>query len=383
MRQVPWTPRDFLIEDLVHITPTLYYHYPGAVALMTVGMEIEQKPEEVETCLDVGTLRRYKWDYDASGPLETALPPKITYVFELKKFFEEIEKCNERSGEWFEWKNEWRAGYDRTACGSHLHFRPREDIEPIRRNWVDAWRVAYDTIFTVSLIILPVLCFGAICRKDLWGWAEFTPNEFPPINPEVVTYYLRDDYEGHPYAWLAWNRHYSTKPLTLELRVFEGYPGQALLAISILQKAVKVAIHNNFTPVLFERDVYEYIWKSLNYFEEQEMNIDVFELLEKVARVTFREGHWLPYIPRRDYENMLELFREVLFNYTTRTLPYMRVASLLAVGGNIKYNYPVYWQVFTEDRFCWQEPEICDEEIKEMFSSSDRYWATIRKYGVV
>jgi len=374
-----WTPRDFLIEDLVHITPTLYYHYPGSVALMTVGMEVEQEPGEVEGCLNVGALKRYKWDYDASGPLETALPPKITYVFELRKFVEEIEKCHEESGRWFHWTNE----YEGIGCGSHLHFRPREDIEPIKRNWVDAWRVAYDTIFTVSLIILPALCFGHTCRRELWRWAPFETEDFPPTSTETVSYHLRDEYQGHPYSWLAWNRHYRQKPLTLELRAFEGHPGQALLAISILQKAVKVAIHNNFTPVLFERDLYETLWTWFDSLEDAGRRIDVFETLTSIDRPRFLEGHQLPYIRRGEYENMLELFREVIFNYTTRTLPYMRVASLLALGGNIKYNYPNYWQIFTEDRFCWQEPAICDEEIKEMFSSSDRYWAMIRRHGVV
>jgi hypothetical protein len=175
------------------------------------------------------------------------------------------------------------------------------------------------------------------------------------------------------------------KPLTLELRVFEGYPGQAMLAISILQKAVKVAVHNNFTPVLFEEGTYEHLWASLDNLGQARKPIHVFELLEGVRKrwLRFREGHWLPYIPRREYENMLELFREVIYNYTTRTMPYMRVASLLALGGDIKDNYPNYWQVFTEERFCWRKPAICDEEIKEMFSSSDRYWAMIKKYGVV
>jgi hypothetical protein len=379
MRRVPWTPRDFLIEDLVHITPTLYYHYPGAVALMTVGMEIEQKPEEVDACLDVGALKKYKWHEDASGPLETSLPPKITYVFELKKFVEEIEKCYERVGAWFDWTNEYRG----IGCGSHLHFRPREDIEPIKRNWAMAWKVAYDTIFTVSLIILPVICFGHTCRQELWHWAPFEVEEFPPISTGTVSYYLRDDYEAHPYSWLAWNRHYREKPLTLELRTFEGYPGQALLAISILQKAVKVAIHNNFTPVLFERDVYETLHTWFDYHDETDRHVNVFETLAGIDKPRFREGHQLPYIRRGEYENMLELFREVIFSYTTRSLPYMRVASLLALGGNLKHNYPVYWQIFTEERFCWKEPAICDEEIKEMFSSSDRYWSMIKKHGVV
>jgi hypothetical protein len=381
MRRVPWTPRDFLIEDLVHITPTLYYHYPGAVALMTVGMEVEQKPDEVEACLNVGALKRYEWHYDASGPLETALPPKITYVFELRKFVEEIEKCYEKTGRWFEWTNE----YSNAGCGSHLHFRPREDIEPIRTNWVNAWKVTYDTIFTVSLIILPALCFGHVCRLELWHWASFDRDAFPPVSTKTVSNYLRDDYQGHPYDWLAWNRHYAEKPLTLELRAFEGHPGQALLAISIFQKAVKVAIHNNFTPVLFERDTYKLIWEMLESLWQERLYIDVFEILEDVEKpkLRFREGHRLPYIRRGEYENMLELFREVIFSYTTRSLPYMRVASLLALGGDIENNYPNYWQIFTEGRFCWEVPAICDEEIKEMFSSSDRYWAMIKKYGVV
>ena len=378
MRWFPWTPRDFLVEDFAHITPSLYYHYPGSVALMTTGMEVEQDPEEVEECLDVGALRRYEWHYDGSGPLETALPPKITYVYELRKFVEEIEECYEKTGRWFVWTNE----FEDSGCGSHLHYRPREDIEPVRSNWTAAWRVAYDTVFTMSLIILPVICFGHTCREEMWAWANFDRNDIPPISSKRVMEYLNPSYSGHPYRWLAWNRHYREKPLTLELRVFEGYPGQALLGISIIQKAVKVAIQNNFTSVLFTEDVYEDVREKFKYYYSENKHPEPFEILEDV-KPRFKEGYWLPYITKKDYENMLELSREVLFNYTTRSMPYMRVAALLALGGDMKDNYPVYWQVFTESEFCWRNPAICDEEIKEMFSSSDRYWSMIKSRGVV
>jgi hypothetical protein len=386
-----WAPPDFLVEDLEYVTPAMYYHYPGSQALMTVGMEIEQKPTEVDRCRQHGALNIYDWHYDGSGPLETALPPKITYTYEIRRFFREVEKCYEASGKWFEWTNEFEkraeeeeevveiGGGEKTGCGSHLHFRPREDVEQVKQSWVDSWRIAYDTIFTTSIILLPALCFGRSCREGLREWAPLFSSNYPPVSREKVEFYLRDSYIGHPYGWLAWNRHYREKPLTLELRAFEGHPAQAMLAISLIQKVVKVALQRG-RSVMFTTYVYVAFNDRLDEWER----IRVYDCLREIKEPKFARGYELPYVPRREYEDMLELFRELLFSYTTRTMSHMRVAALLAVGGDVKRNYPEYWRVFAEEgAFCWREPELCDEEIRRMFGDRETYWSVVRKYGEV
>jgi hypothetical protein len=377
-----WAPPDFLVEDLEYVTPAMYYHYPGSQALMTVGVEIEQKPDEVNRCRQHGALNIYDWHHDGSGPLETALPPKITYTHEIRRFFREVEKCYEASGEWFEWVGEYYDGALVRGCGSHLHFRPREDVEQVKQGWVDSWRIAYDTIFTMSIILLPALCFGRSCRRTLWNWAPIYGADYPPVKISTVEFYLVDNYVGHPYSWLAWNRHYREKPLTLELRAFEGHPAQAMLAVSLIQKAVKVALQRG-RSVMFKTYTYSDFRNKLYLAGKYEEHLEVYQCLKEIKPV-FAEGYELPYVPRREYEDMLDLFRELLFSYTTRTMPYMRVAALLAIGGDVKRNYPEYWRVFAEEgAFCWREPELCDEEIRRMFGDRETYWSAVRKYGEV
>ena len=372
---IVFDPKEALIEDLTYITATMYEHYPGSQALMTAGMEIEQPPDSITNC--DALFSNYEWHEDGSGPYETALPPKIMYVYEVKKFAERAKQCN------FRWVNEATVFGSTITCGSHIHFRPREDIEMITRNWEAVWKIAFESIFTTSIFILPLLCLDK-CRKRFDLWAEITTSGMPPIDPETVRYYLNLDCCDRPYWWLTWNKKREAKPLTLELRVAEATPAQHLLAISIIQKVVKASIQrgssvyfSSINGLTSKSDIKEYLMNTMR----NECNRDVYCSLEKFRDIVFEKQHAIPYL-KTFYSNGLELFRDLLFTYTTRTKTYVRVASLASIKGSFKDNHPLYWDALLVDSFCWRSPQICDDEMMKAFEDYQKYLDFISRYSL-
>ncbi|GAH70056.1 unnamed protein product, partial [marine sediment metagenome] len=107
---------------------------------VTFGFEIEQLDTDVCSQLRFA----YPWHYDGSGPYETALPPSTYPGRKLKGF---VDTCRNTPGCTWTWKSEISHPHARgrkAGCGSHIHFRPRKDVDYISAQWVEAWTSAFN-----------------------------------------------------------------------------------------------------------------------------------------------------------------------------------------------------------------------------------------------
>lgn len=142
---------DVILYDIEASTEEEIPNARGA-AYLTFGMEIEQP----DFLISQELRRRYEWSYDGSGPLETALPPSKHPLVQIHRF---VQTVIETKSEW-SWVNEYSHFGRFHGCGSHIHFRPREDIPVIKENWIEAWTTIYNTFVEVTPFLLPCLCWG-------------------------------------------------------------------------------------------------------------------------------------------------------------------------------------------------------------------------------
>jgi hypothetical protein len=367
----PWEP---LLEDLTYITPSLRAQYPEYWAPMSVGVEIEFKASDARACPAV--REAYKIKTEVGDTVETNLPPAIEYTPVLKEFVDTVLRCE--GGKKFYWRK----------AGNHVHFRPREDIEAVKRNWLAAWKASFETVFTVSLLLLPALAFGEEFRPKLYSMAYIYEYWIPPVPVALVKQWL--EYEGteksfRSYAWLTPNID-PDKPLTYELRANEGSPGQILLAVSVIQKAVKYAFEKRFTPVLFTNATYFRFLEAV--YSEGRSRLDWKRVLRRVSPIEFRGFAGMPYM-NSSYRDGVEAFIDLIWLYTPRTTHHMRVAAPLALGVPISRKlHEKYWHVFApEGSFCWELPSghkietLCDRDIRDMFSSRETFMEYVKRYG--
>ena len=153
-------------EETVSEDDEYYVTYYKPVPV-TFGFEIEQKPDDIEP---KRIKRILEWHYDGSGPIETTLPMKFRikkkgvaekkYLLypgrEIHKFINLVQS----TGSLWPWKGQYPSpGTDRVTgtsgtrwrgCGSHIHMRPRYDLEYIRQRLYEAWATAYNTLVAVS-----------------------------------------------------------------------------------------------------------------------------------------------------------------------------------------------------------------------------------------
>jgi hypothetical protein len=368
----PWEP---LLEDLTHVTPSLRAQHPEHWAPMTVGVEIEFKDLDLDACPAV--KKAYTVYVEYHDTLEISLPPAIEYTPVLKGFVDTVLQCD--GGKKFYWRK----------AGNHVHFRPREDIEAVKRNWLAAWRTSFDTIFTVSLLLLPLLAFGEEFRDGVFNRAALYEQWIPPVPAALVERWLRFEEEEYKEfrcnAWLTPNVD-PAKPLTYELRANEGSPGQILLTVAVIQRAVKYAFEREFTPILFTDATYYKFFEAIQ--EERKIEkLNWKRVLERASPLEFRGFAGMPYLNSL-YVSAVEAFIDLVWAYTPRTTHHMRVAAPLALGIPISRKlHEKYWHVFApEGSFCWELrghkiETLCDKEIKHMFSHRDVFMDYVERYG--
>lgn len=330
------------------------YYKPMPV---TFGFEIEQLDENICYQLRIS----YDWHRDGSGPYETALPP-ITYPGRKLKEF--IDVCKRTPGCTWTWTSEIPHPYERgrlAGCGSHIHFRPRDDIESIRLNWLEAWTTAYNTLVECVPLILPMFAWGRenvfTFRREALMWAHFVTRRLTPVSMQR---FLDPRYTGHPYDAVALNRKAAgggppLKPLTLELRLNETHPAMAYEVAIILNRIIRKCFERGFnSPKLFgRRDTIGRIEGATSGSIYDETSL--YTSLGNVDRVRFIRGREIPLL-KTEYGDYLELFDDILINYGHPYPPMARVCRLFLHRGVPSKNPQAVWNTFTPfGEFRWDE----------------------------
>lgn len=321
---------------------------------LTCGMEIEQ-PDQV---IDPRLRRYYEWHYDGSGPLETALPPSVNPITHIKRFIDIVNELNAR----WEWVNEFYTPGRWRGCGSHIHFRVRDDLEhpvPIE----DVWATTYNTFIEVYPFILPLFAFGNrevyTFRREVLTWADIIPTR---LSPELMRDYLREDYESHPYHAIALNRKTREKPLTIEIRLAETHPAIAYYVMLIMNRIVREVYKRGYlSPKLdptIRNSVYMKVENAIDRSTEQ--RIDLYDALEEEF-MDFEIRFTRP-IPRLKsvYYGYFSIFKDILKHYTTMEHDReARVYLLFINKGRPARNAMRLWDIFApKGLFEWIDPPI-------------------------
>jgi len=318
----------------------------------TFGYEIEQKDTDI--CYD---LRRiYEWHYDLSGPLETALPPSPFPGRVAKSFIDNVK----RYGCVWHWKNEFWAPPRWRGCGSHLHFRPRDDVGYVYENWLEAWATMHNTLVEVTPLIAPMFAWGRESfryRREVLRWAKLVHRR---LGPASMRRYLDISYTGHPYDSVALNRKIAGKPLTLEIRLNETHPAISFVVGILLNRIIRRCFERGFlSPKMknrvevinaVDRAITDSIGRGISLYETMEREID------EVGGITFTRT--IPGLKRK-YDSWGAFFDELLIEYMPSYPPKARVCRLFLHRGEPWKNPNAVWNTFAPmGEFRWDQPEI-------------------------
>ena len=330
------------------------YYKPMPVSF---GFEIEQLDTDV--CHQLRFA--YPWHYDGSGPYETALPPSIYPGRRLKGF---IDMCRATPNCEWTWKSEIshpQAPARMAGCGSHIHFRPRQDVEYISAQWVAAWTSAYNTLVETVPLVLPMFCWGRerdnvfTFRREALYWAKIVRRR---VSPATTRRFLSPTYSGHPYDAVAWNKKVEEKPLTIELRLNETHPAIAYELAILLNRIIRKCFERGFvSPKMADRvHVIEEIERHAERSIERQENL--YTILEMIQNINFLPGREIPTLAR-GYRNYLELFKDILRNYGHPYPPMGRICRLFLHEGEPWRNPHAVWRTFVPyGEFRWDQAEI-------------------------
>lgn len=350
------------------------YKYVNTTRLMslTFGMEIEQPAEFISHEL----RRAYSWHYDGSGPLETSLPPSSMPNVQIKRFVDTVNSTNSR---WI-WVNEYyRPGFIRIAgCGSHLHFRPRDDLYANTPRWAEVWAITHNTFVEVMPFLLPLLAWGSeevhkhYIRRTASYWAV---PQIDRVTPQrVAENYLIPSYVDHPYRSVAFDRKTPEHVLTIELRLGETHPVVAAYFATMMEKLIKRCIDRGWSPrIVGDRryileKIYDAMFEHSRRIEESDITPRLGDYIDNYLReLGITEIVFDPPIPPPTtgipplarFKSYYDVFDKLLYHYTTWIDWQLRLYYFYRQRGIPIKNAMAFWYIFApKGQFRWEEETL-------------------------
>lgn len=321
---------------------------------VTFGFEIEQLDRDVCDQLRLS----YEWHYDGSGPYETALPPS-TYPGRMLKGF--VDRCRLTPGCAWTWKSEIshpREPGRLAGCGSHIHFRPRQDVEYISAQWLEAWTTAFNTLVETVPLVLPMFAWGRerdgvfTFRREALFWANIVKRR---MSSASMSRFLDPSYTGHPYEAVAMNKKIQAKPLTIELRLNETHPSIAYELAILLNRVIRKCYERGFVSPKMVDGLHVIEEIERNTLQSIERRENLYTALERVENIRFHPRREIPLLDR-EYPNYLELFKDILRNYGHPYPPMGRVCRLFLSEGEPWRNPNAVWNTFVPyGEFRWEQ----------------------------
>lgn len=334
---------------------------------LTFGYEIEQPDEIVPEVM----RRIYAWDRDLSGPIEMRLPPSTHPTYEVKKF---VSAVLTHRAKW-EWHNEYRDEIgELRGCGSHLHFRVREEMfRHLGEGYVnDVWATAYNTFIEVTPFLIPILAWSGVYRlhrfrRKVKRWAMHDSKRVSVAEAGFCrspTYINTCNYKA-----VVFKRKTEEKPLTIEVRLAESPPQVSMYFSSLMGRIVKECLSGArpLSPRLSPdvRGGFFEAFRNLLYEAAYYYDKDVYWVLRELKNIKFDRP--IPRLKDR-YDNALEVFKDILVYYTPGWDPYMRLFYFFMNELKPYENQDAVWEVFMKfGIFYWERPLVGDHEISSFF----------------
>lgn len=307
---------------------------------VSCGFEIEQWSGNITR--RVRTI--YDWHIDGSGPLETTLGPALYPGREIHSFLRNI------GADRWKWTGELPPEAENRGCGSHIHFRVREELAV---DVLQAWTCLYNTMIEVFPILLPLVSAFTMkpLRREAGEWAKAVTLRYTPVR---MARFLRYDFDGREYHYVTPNKH-AAKPLTLEMRLNEAHPSLAYCTAILINRIARKCFDRRFqSPKLADRrrvltDWMQHVYQKCAYLDWE----TAYEYLEQNRDIRFTRP--IPLLDR-EYPNMLAVFQDILRKYIPRYPPLARVGRLAMNKGDPAHNPNSIWNIWVPyGQFAWEE----------------------------
>ena len=260
------------------------------------GMEVEQDPNQAPNEVVYGD----DWHRDGSGPQETDYGSYKQVKSILNAFKRD---CGGRT---WNWHNETTSG---AGCGSHVHLNVGSGFD----DEVEAWTVTWNTMVELTPFMLPMFSadWSSGFRSSVNRWAS--PNTTRYSQSTMQSMVANPRSQSRSYNAVTMNgADYSGKPLTIELRMNEAHPGQAIVGLLFLRRMAGRCVDKGWSPKLAGdrsstlADIY-----SAAYSAD-----DPIEALRNTGPIRFQEGRGIPDVGE-EFDNALEVFRGILSSMGT------------------------------------------------------------------
>lgn len=343
---------------------------------VTFGFEVEQDAEDISYAIrgeETISGEQYHWHRDGSGPLETTFGGGKYPGVPCRDFVEYVKK---KEVTWI-WRSEIRRR--RRGCGSHLHFRPREeDLSHLRMNVVNAWTTTYNTLLEVTPLVAPLFCWGGMTGhfgyRNKWkDWAKLNTTRLATRSVRSVLDYPEDSSLRH-YRHVTWNERkgedfppHMRKPLTIEMRLAETHPGIAYEAAILVNRVIRKCIDRGFVSPKLDRTEDRTLNMRLETFNRIDNALEqsrirssethnLYELMDThVAVIDFEPGRGIPDMEEH-YPTWSTFFDDFLRTYGDPYHPMARVCRLFLHRGVPSENQNAVWDIFNEyGDFSWDQ----------------------------
>lgn len=353
------------------------------------GIEVEQYPADTNTgtrCSrnDVmeggipGEVPRLSsndsWHRDGSGPQEADYGPYKQVKSLLNAFKRDCR--DDATGRLRTWN--WHNSGPNGGCGSHVHLHVGDGFSSSDEEGdgnLEAWTVTWNTAVELVPFMLPMFCAdwseGFRDSADYWA----SPNTTRYSQSTMGDIVANPSAQSRNYDAVTWNgADFSGKPLTLELRVNEAHPGQAVVGLLFLRRMCGRCVEKGWSPKLagnrssLMADIYSAVYNS----------DDPIEALRNTGPVRFEEGRGIPGLSRyerdgvQEFENALQVFRAILSSMGTDSGNYKdRIKALILARIDGKTDLgpeelgDELWKVDEDSRFWnavderrWQDAEF-------------------------
>lgn len=203
--------------------------------------------------------------------------------------------------------------------GNHLHYRPAKAESQYSKIWERTYFIMRD--LTLLLPMLVSAHGNGQVRRCAWYWADPMKLEINVFDTaESIILYRK----GRDYNLVTFNRN-RKKVLTLEHRLFEGYPWQGVLFGDIIDKLV------------FETEI-EYLIKPLDRSATDAVAI-------AVSNLRLFDVIYYGYLPDREYDTVFGKMKPVEFLKFARDNLSLSNFSALIADMYIKGQH-MHWQDF-------------------------------------
>lgn len=315
------------------------------------GMEVEQCSSQAPREVVFGE----DWHRDGSGPRETDYGPYKQVKSILNAFQRD---CDGRT---WDWHNETADG---SGCGSHVHLHVGDEFD----DSTEAWTITWNTMIELTPFMLPMFCadWSSGFRSSVDDWAS--PNTVRYSQSTMERMVSNPNAQSRSYNAVTMNgADYTGKPLTIELRMNEAHPGQAIVGLLFLRRMCGRCVEKGWSPKLAgDRssqlgNIYQAVYNADN----------VFEALRNTGPIEFEEGRGIPDVGE-SFENALEVFRALLSSMGTDSGNYkdrMKAFTMARIDGKHErgpedLSYEL-WNVDEDTHFWGDVDERCWDRLAQ------------------